>query len=203
MSLTRKFLSALGIEAEKVDEIIIAHSETVNALKEERDGFKKTAESNQAAADELKTVKAELDDLKKSTENDEWETKYNDLKSEYDTYKSDVKTKEEKRAKVTAYRKLLKDTKISEKRLDSIIKISGEAIDKIELEKDGSIKDSDKIAENIKSEWGEFIVTEQQIGANTPKPPANETGSPKKESRAAKLAEQYHNNIYGESKKEV
>ena len=37
MSLTRKFLSALGIEDDKVDEIISAHTDTVNALKEQRD----------------------------------------------------------------------------------------------------------------------------------------------------------------------
>ena len=44
MALTRKFLSALGIEADKIDEIINAHSETVDALKEERDNFKSNAE---------------------------------------------------------------------------------------------------------------------------------------------------------------
>ena len=37
MSFTRRFLSALGIEAEKIDEIINAHIEVVDGLKEERD----------------------------------------------------------------------------------------------------------------------------------------------------------------------
>ena len=36
MALTRKFLSALGIEEAKIDEIISAHADTVNALKEQR-----------------------------------------------------------------------------------------------------------------------------------------------------------------------
>ena len=35
MALTRKCLSALGIEAEKIDEIISAHTETVDGLKDE------------------------------------------------------------------------------------------------------------------------------------------------------------------------
>jgi hypothetical protein len=35
MALTRKFLSALGIEAEKIDEIISSHTETVEGLKDE------------------------------------------------------------------------------------------------------------------------------------------------------------------------
>jgi hypothetical protein len=49
MALTRKFLAAMGIEAEKVDEIIAAHTETVNALKEERD----TAKAQAAKVDDL------------------------------------------------------------------------------------------------------------------------------------------------------
>ena len=36
MALTRKFLKALGIEDDKVDEIITAHSDTVNALEDGR-----------------------------------------------------------------------------------------------------------------------------------------------------------------------
>ena len=40
MALTRKFLSALGIEEAKIDEIISAHADTVNALKEQRDSYK-------------------------------------------------------------------------------------------------------------------------------------------------------------------
>ena len=39
MSLTRKFLSAMGIEEDKIEQIIDAHTDTVNALKEARDGF--------------------------------------------------------------------------------------------------------------------------------------------------------------------
>ena len=44
MAMTRKFLKAMGIEEEKIEQIIEAHTETVNALKEERDKFKGDAE---------------------------------------------------------------------------------------------------------------------------------------------------------------
>ena len=43
MALTRKLLSALGIEADKIEQIIDAHTETVEALKKERDEFKAKA----------------------------------------------------------------------------------------------------------------------------------------------------------------
>ena len=43
MSLTRKMLKAMGIEEEKIDQIIEAHSETVDALKKDRDTYKENA----------------------------------------------------------------------------------------------------------------------------------------------------------------
>ena len=57
MSLTRKMLKAMGIEEEKIDQIIEAHSETVDSLKADRDSYKEDAEK-------LKDVQKELDDLK-------------------------------------------------------------------------------------------------------------------------------------------
>ena len=54
MRLTRKYLSALGIDADKIDEIIEAHMETVNALKSELDDAK-------ANSGDAEKVKAERD----------------------------------------------------------------------------------------------------------------------------------------------
>lgn len=44
MALTRKFLAALGIEDDKADGIIQAHSDTVNGLKDEIEKYKADAE---------------------------------------------------------------------------------------------------------------------------------------------------------------
>ena len=44
MSLTRKMLKAMAIEDEKIDQIIDAHTETTESLKEERDNYKESAE---------------------------------------------------------------------------------------------------------------------------------------------------------------
>ena len=52
----------MGIEADKIDEIISAHTDTVNALKEQRDTYK-------ADAEKLPAVQKELDDLKAAAEN--------------------------------------------------------------------------------------------------------------------------------------
>ena len=43
MALTRKMLKAMGIEDEKIDQIIEEHAESVNALKAQRDELKEAA----------------------------------------------------------------------------------------------------------------------------------------------------------------
>ena len=173
MALTRKFLSALGIEEAKIDEIISAHVDTVNVLKEQRDGYK-------ADADKLPAVQKELDDLKASQSGDDpYKEKYEKKAKEFDDYKKGVEAKELKRSKSTAYKQVLKELKASH--IDSILKASQAELEKIELDENGKIKDVDKLKESIKKEWADFIVEEGQQGANTATPPANEGSKVSKE----------------------
>ena len=158
MALTRKFLSALGIEEAKIDEIISAHADTVNALKEQRDGYK-------ADADKLPAVQKALDDLKASQSGDDpYKEKYEKKAKEFDDYKKGVEAKELKASHI-----------------DSILKASQSELDKIELDENGKIKDVEKLKESIKKEWADFIVEEGQQGAKTPTPPANEGSKLSKE----------------------
>jgi hypothetical protein len=173
MALTRKFLSALGIEEAKIDEIISAHVDTVNVLKEQRDGYK-------ADADKLPAVQKALDDLKASQSGeDPYKEKYEKKAKEFDDYKKGVEAKELKRSKSAAYKQVLKELKASH--IDSILKASQTELDKIELDENGKIKDVDKLKESIKKEWADFIVAEGQQGANTATPPANEGAKVSKE----------------------
>ena len=169
MALTRRFLSALGIEADKIDEIITAHTDSIEGLKEQRDKYK-------ADADKLPEVQKELDDLKKQGNGEDWESKYNELKTEYDQYKTDIEVKETKTAKEKAYGEL----------------------------EDGKIKGCDDVKKNIESEWSDFIVRQEEQGAQTATPPRNDLGGgrPTGQSRAAQLAAQYHDNLYGAVKED-
>ena len=185
MAFTRRFLSALGIEAEKVDEIINAHIEVVDGLKEERDNFKKDAEKLADVEKELNKAKEKL------AKNGEGETvskeDYDKLKQEYDDYKADITAKNTRTEKENAFRELLKSVGVSEKRFNAIIKVSD--IDGLELDKDGKIKDAEKHTENVKSEWADFIETTTTKGAKTANPPANNgkgTGKTKEEILAIK-----------------
>lgn len=165
MAFTRKFLSALGIEADKVDEIINAHTEVTDALKQERDGYK-------ADAEKLPGVQKELDDLKATTDGkNAWKVKYDALKEDFDQYKSDVEAKAAKATKEEAYKKLLEETGVSPKRIAAILKVSD--LDSIELDDSGAIKGADKLKDSIKEEWSDFIQTQTTKGASTATPPSN------------------------------
>lgn len=168
--LTRKMLSAMGIEGEKIDEIINAHAETVNGLKEEIDKYK-------ADSGRLKTVEEELETLKKSGEKSPYKVKYealveerDALQKQFDDYKSSVAEKETLRKKKSAYRDLLKETGISEKRIDAVLRVSD--FESLELGEDGKFTNAEKLAEDIRTEWGDFIATEKEEGAKVPNPPS-------------------------------
>lgn len=200
MALTKakvkEILSRAGVEAENmdaaVDSILNGHIASIDALREERDGYKKDAER-------LPDVQKELDNLKKAGEGkDDFEQKYNDLKKEYDDYKSEQSAKATKAAKDKAYRAMLKEIGVSEKRLDSIMKVTD--LSDIKLDKNGAIEGLEDLKESTKTEWADFITTETKQGAGTTMPPAGKTDPLKSKSRAAEIEARYHNDLYGEVK---
>jgi chromosome segregation ATPase len=167
MALTRKMLKAMGIEEEKIDQIIEAHSETVDSLKADRDNYKKDA-------DQLKSVREELDELKAKGD-DGWKEKHDKLKGDFDTYKKDVEAKETHSKKVEAYKAILKDANLSEKGIEKAIKYA--EWDKIELEADGKLKGASDHIKSVKEEWAEYVTTTTTTGAKTSNPPANNGNS--------------------------
>lgn len=167
MSLTRKMLKAMGIEEEKIDQIIEAHSETVDSLKADRDSYKDDAEK-------LKDVQKELDDLKAKGD-DGWKEKHDALKVEFDQYKNDVQEKETKAAKEAAYRAILKDANLSEKGIEKAVKYAD--WDKIELDADGKLKGANDHIKAVRDEWAEYVTTTTTTGAKTSTPPVNNGGA--------------------------
>ena len=155
----------MNIEEDKIEQIIDAHSETVDALKADRDAYKEDAAK-------LAAVQKELDELKAKGD-DGYKAKYEAEKAAHDALKADIAAKETKKAKTDAYRELLKGTNIDEKRIATILRAEAPTIDKIELDADGKIKNAEQYTESIKSDWADFIVTQSAKGANTATPPAN------------------------------
>ena len=169
MALTRKLLKSMGIDDEKIDQIIEAHTEVTDGLKAEKEKLKEAADK----ADELsKELEKANEIIKAGSKDDAYKVKYDALKTEFDAYKADVTAKETKQVKASAYERLLKDAGISEKRIAAVLKVSD--VDSIEFDENGKIKDAEKLTESIKSEWADFIATDGTQGANTPNPPAQD-----------------------------
>ncbi len=173
MSLTRKKLKAFGLTEEQVESVIEEHIETVKALQDDVTKYK-------ADADKLPDVQKELDDLKKSG-GDDYKKKYEDEHSAFESYKSDISAKETKAAKERAFREILKAAKVSEKRIDTVVKASASVIDKIELDENGNAKNSDTLKADAEKEWSDFIITETHRGADVGKPPAGAGNAKSKE----------------------
>ena len=167
MSLTRKFLASKGIEADVIDEIIEAHTETVNGLKDKIED----AEKYKAQADKVPELEKKVKDLEKSAKAG---GDYDELKKQFDDYKAEVKRKEERTAKENAYREILKDAGIPEKHFAKILKYSD--VDGVELDENGKIKTAKEILDAVKDEWGDHIETTGKKGAETSTPPKSTGG---------------------------
>ena len=163
MALTRKSLKAMGLTDEQVDSIIEMHTETVDGLKQYK-----------ADAEKLPEVQKELDALKAKGD-DGYKEKYEKEHEAFEDFKTEQSAKETRAAKEKAYRELLISAGISEKRVDTVLKVSD--LEKIELD-DGKIKGADELTKTIKTEWADFIVTTQTKGADTRNPIANNTDKP-------------------------
>ena len=162
MALTRKSLKAMGLTDEQVDSIIEMHTETVDGLKHYK-----------ADAEKLAGVQKELDELKAKGD-DGYKEKYEKEHKAFEDFKAEQGAKETRAAKEKAYRELLKTLNVSEKRIDTILKVTD--FEKIELDGE-KVKDVEAHSNSIKTEWADFIVSTDTKGAETHTPPANNGGS--------------------------
>lgn len=168
MALTRKFLKAMGIEDEKIDQIIEAHTETVSGLKDSLDKAEAAVKDLAGVQKELDAAKAELEAVKK----DGWKDKHDALKKEFEDYKAGVTAKETKAAKEAAARAYYESKGITGKALDIAMRGSGAEIEALELE-EGKIKDTAALEALVKGDFSGLVSTTTTTGANTAIPPAN------------------------------
>lgn len=163
-TLSKKFLFGLGIDEEKADLICERHKEVLSEVMDERDKYKEDA-------DKFNAVKAELDTLKQQTAGtDSYKEKFEALQKEYDEFKATVESKETTAKKESAFRNILKDIGIPEKRIDAVVKVSD--IKGIELDGEG-IKDEATLKESLKKEWSDFITTTKVEGVPSANPPSS------------------------------
>ena len=191
MSLTRKMLKAMGIEEDKIDQIIEAHTDVTDSLKADRDKYK-------ADAEKVYDLERELEDAREKAANaakDPYKEKYESEKQAFADYKKGVEAEQTKVKKRSAYKSILKETGVPERHWDKILKYTD--LDSIELDEDGKVKDSDKIVDDLKKEWGDHIPKSEERGAGAENPPNGAGSGEKTLSRAAQVVAKRNEMIYG------
>ena len=159
MAFTRSFLKSMGLSEEQIQAVIDAHLEVVNPLKEDRDKLKQDAAN-------VSDLQKELDSLKSG---EDFKAKYDAEHKAFEDYKNEMKAQAEQAKVQAAYRKLLAEEKISEKRLDAVCRLTD--FSKMKLDKDGNLTDVDKLRESIKSDWSDYITDTIVKGADVENPP--------------------------------
>lgn len=153
----RKILEAENTTDEKIGEVLnLLHTET---------------DVLQTALDEAKTklAAAEKD---RDTANSGKEAAEKALKD----FKDEQTAKDTRASKTAVFKEQLKAAGVLEKYIDRIVRLSGEDIDKLELDAKGGVKNADTLVESLKTEWSDYVGTTTTKGARVATPPAN-TGS--------------------------
>lgn len=167
MALTRRALKAMGIEEEKIDEIISMHTDTVDGLKADVSKYK-------ADAEKLPGIQKQLDDLKAAGDGG-YKEKYEKEHSAFEAFKSDITAKESKAAKEKAVRAYFESKNITGANLDLAMRGCGEEMAALELDGE-KIKDTKSLDALIEGTYKGLVSTTQTKGANPATPPANTGG---------------------------
>lgn len=142
---------------DKVNQLQTLHHEIVNGLMDEKDEAIQRAEKAEKAAE---SAKAEKEAAEKSLTD----------------YKAQQTQKDAHAAKEAKFRELLKSAGVLDKYADRVVRLSGEDIDKLELDEKGEVKDAKKHTDSLKADWSDFVGTTTTTGAKVDTPPTN-TGS--------------------------
>ena len=153
-------MKGMQLTEEQVGAIIEAHSETVEGLKTK----------NSQLETELEQA---LEKAKNSESNSEYKAKYEEEHSQFEKYKAEQEKSKTVAEKRELYRNLLRQAGIKEKAVDQIVNLTN--LDDLKVQ-DGKLVDSEKVENDIKSNWSEFITTTSTKGATVETPPTNNGG---------------------------
>ena len=188
MALSRKMLKAMGIEDEKIDQIIEAHSETVDSLKGQVSAYKadagKVGELQKQLEQAQKDLSAAQQDGWKdlsAAQQDGWKDKHDKVKKEFDEYKNGIAAKEAQAAKEKAVRAYYESKNITGKNLDIAMLGSSQVISGVELDDNGKLGSTEALDSLVAGTFSGLVGRAETLGANTAHPPANNGGKLTKE----------------------
>lgn len=178
MALTRKYLKAMGLEDDKIDQIIEAHTEVTTAIKADADRYK-------ADAEKLSEVQAELDSLK-AMKDDGLQAKVDQLTAEL----TEEKAGRKKDRQEAAIRQEL--TAMGAQDVDYLLYKLGDTSEL--FDEDGQLKDKDAFAEKTKADYPNQFKAESTKSKRNPPPPAGDRGEPHATSLREAILQQMNQN---------
>ena len=166
------------IQAKAIANLVAAIKQAVGNEYVEKERYK----AKLSEIEELKEGKQTAEDSVATAER--WKTKYEGIKQEFSDYKKAEQAKATRAQKTDAYRSLLKEIGVNDKRIDAIIKVTD--LDGMEMDADGKLKDAADLKKSAKAEWSDFIVTTHTQGAQTATPPSGKV-APKSREEIVKI----------------
>lgn len=167
MAFSRNWLKTMGLSDEQVQSIMEEHTSVTDALKAQRDQAQADVKALQTKADKFDETEKELLTLK----GEDFKSKYKTEHQAFEDFKKKIANETETAKVKSAYRQLLLDEKISEKRVDSVLKLTD--FSDMKLGEDGKLENLDALKENISKEWSDFKVTQTERKQKVPTPPGN------------------------------
>ena len=161
MALTRKMLKAMGLEESVIDSIIDAHSETVEALKKQRDDA-------QAEAGKVEDLTRQLNEAntKLSAAGDAAK-----VQADFDAFRQQVENEKKEAAETADVLAICKDAGITR---DSFLRAVGRDFDRSKIQRgdDGAISNRDALVEYVRKDFADFGSTTVEQGTPHVTPPA-------------------------------
>lgn len=173
MALTRRLLKSLEIGEDKIEQIIEAHTETVNGLRDELATAKETAAQVESLQKELQQTKQDLQDAQKS----DWQEQYNNLKKDFEGYKAKITAKETYAAKEAAVKAYYQSKGLSGKALEIAMRGSTKEIEAMTLDADKQITDTKLLDDLLAGDFSALIGSTVTQGTNVAHPPVSTTGN--------------------------
>ena len=161
MALTRKMLKAMGLEESVIDSIIDAHSETVEALKKQRDDAQAEAGKVEDLTRQLNEANTKLSPAGDAAK----------VQADFDAFRQQVENEKREAAETADVLAICKDAGITR---DSFLRAVGREFDrsKIQRGEDGTISNREALVDYVKKDFADFGSTTVEQGTPPINPPA-------------------------------
>lgn len=181
MSLTRKQLREMALSDEAIDQIIRAHMDTVDALRQERDEANERAAALTAQRDELQGRVDALTPL---------EAQVRQVQSDFDRYKADIENAAVSRRKQGWIRDALLRAGANEKALSLL---SG-AVDEAAVPPEEDAEALDALIAPVKERYADFFAQPVHLALPSLQPPQSTHGTLSRHDISRMSAEEINDN---------